>query len=111
MSKGIVKIKLIKLSLEESVPFNGKPYNMRLVLGNSFSNLKLKDRNIDFGSGTELFPLEDNTNLEFYFEEKENSDKCVYASMNVSPLLAMANTEHKINVHLVYRLKDGKIEP
>lgn len=92
MSKGVVKIKLIKLTLEESVSFADKPYNMRLVLGNNYSNMKLKERTIDFAPGTELFPLEDNTNLEFFLEEKENSEKSVYASMNISPLLAMPNT-------------------
>jgi len=58
MSKGLIKVKLERLSLNPSGPVGKDSYILRLQLDSTITTTKLKGYEVDIKSDTHLFPVE-----------------------------------------------------
>lgn len=105
MSKGIVRVKLQSLQLKADGPVGKDSFSLKLQVGKTTSNIKLKGFSADLKGDSHLFTIDESAKLEISLFEKESSSKMAYAEMGLHPLIAMPDTEHRIKVHLIYRTK------
>lgn len=103
MSKGILKVKLERLTLNPSGPVGKDNYILRLQQGATITTTRLKGFEVDLKSDTQLFPVEEIAPLELTVLEKDSSEKVAFAAIPLQQLIGMPNTEHNIKVNLIYR--------